>query len=188
MKKLTPAQRDLAEQYLPFTFKMIAEWAKKYSGYGYDAVHDAGITALLKTARNWDENKGSSFFSILALSITNEMYKIPRYFNAHKRKGVILSLETPLSADDESLTIKDLLGEHDDYPVFNEDYMKFIKKSLFILTEREKKCILDNYFEGKRQEDIAADIGVSQMQVSRIIRKALVKMREYLQSEGVQSA
>lgn len=188
MKKLTPAQRDLAEQYLPFTFKRIAEWAEKYSGYGYDAVHDAGITALIKTARNWDESKGSSFFSILDLSITNEMYKIPRYFNAYKRQGVVLSLETPISSYDESLTIKDLLGEPDEYPVFNEDYIKFIKKSLFILTEKEKKCILDNFLEGRRQEDIAADIGVSQMQVSRIIRKALVKIREYLQSEGVQSA
>lgn len=188
MKKLTPEQWQLAEQYLPFTYKLIGEWFQKYKGYGYDAVHDAAITALIKSARNWDENRGLSFFSMLTLSVRNEMFKIPRFFNAHMRKGGTISLDTPLSSDDESLTIIDTLGAPDQYPVIETDYMNYIKKSLFVLTYREKKCILENYLQGKSQEEIGADIGVSQMQVSRIIKKGLIKMRGYLNEQGVKHA
>ena len=41
------------------------------------------------------------------------------------------------------------------------------------LTEREKEIILLRYFRGKTQSEIAKIIGVSQVQISRIEKKAI---------------
>lgn len=46
------------------------------------------------------------------------------------------------------------------------------------VTERERKILVLRYLKGKTQEDIAKVIGVSQVQVSRIEKKALQRIRE----------
>ena len=45
------------------------------------------------------------------------------------------------------------------------------------LGEREKKIIELRYFEGKTQTEISAEVGISQAQVSRLEKNALVQMR-----------
>lgn len=46
------------------------------------------------------------------------------------------------------------------------------------LTSREKQIINMRYFEDKTQTEVAKAIGVSQVQVSRIEKKVLIKLRE----------
>ncbi len=54
----------------------------------------------------------------------------------------------------------------------------FLKEVLSKLPERERRIIIMRYFRGKTQSEIAETIGVSQVQVSRIEKKALIKLRE----------
>ena len=54
----------------------------------------------------------------------------------------------------------------------------FIKEALSILSEREKNIIVMRYFRGKTQSEIARSIGVSQVQISRIEKKAIERIRE----------
>lgn len=54
----------------------------------------------------------------------------------------------------------------------------FIEESLSGLSERERNILLMRYFRGKTQAEIADKIGVSQVQVSRIEKKALQKIRD----------
>lgn len=56
----------------------------------------------------------------------------------------------------------------------------FIKEALAELNERETKIIMLRYFRGKTQSEIAKNIGVSQVQISRIEKKAIEKIREKL--------
>ena len=58
-----------------------------------------------------------------------------------------------------------------------------IKQSLSKLTDRERKIIILRYFMGKTQTDISEHIGVSQVQVSRIEKKALLKMRNAIEDK-----
>ena len=53
-----------------------------------------------------------------------------------------------------------------------------VKEALSCLTEREKKVMLMRYFRGKTQSEIARSLGVSQVQISRIEKKALERIRE----------
>lgn len=58
-----------------------------------------------------------------------------------------------------------------------------VNESLNILSPREKKIIIMRYFYQKTQSQISQIIGVSQVQVSRLEKGALIKMREYLNKE-----
>ena len=81
--------------------------------------------------------------------------------------------------DDENLSLMNILeGENITEKVIDKIY---IKESLGVLTDREKDIINLRYYRGKTQSDIAKIMGVSQVQISRLEKKALLKMREALE-------
>jgi RNA polymerase sigma-B factor len=47
-----------------------------------------------------------------------------------------------------------------------------------VLDERERKILHLRFFKGLTQSQIAQQVGISQMHVSRLIRRALEKIRE----------
>ena len=51
------------------------------------------------------------------------------------------------------------------------------------LNEKEREIIVRRYFENQTQSRIAADLKISQVQVSRLEKKILRQLREYLTSE-----
>ncbi len=53
-----------------------------------------------------------------------------------------------------------------------------IKDALSGLTARERQIIILRYFKDKTQSQIAAQLGISQVQVSRIEKKVLAQMRD----------
>lgn len=55
-----------------------------------------------------------------------------------------------------------------------------IKDILSKLDKRERYIIIMRYFKDRTQSDIAKDLGISQVQVSRIEKKVLLKMRQML--------
>ncbi|MBE5041060.1 SigB/SigF/SigG family RNA polymerase sigma factor [Ructibacterium gallinarum] len=55
-----------------------------------------------------------------------------------------------------------------------------LRKLLSEFSERDQKIILMRYFKQKTQTQIAQMLGISQVQVSRIEKKVLLKMREKL--------
>src|SRR5207249_713101 len=55
-----------------------------------------------------------------------------------------------------------------------------------VLDERERKILHLRFFEGLTQSQIAQQVGISQMHVSRLIRRSLEKIREEIASEEEQ--
>ena len=53
-----------------------------------------------------------------------------------------------------------------------------------VLDERERKILHLRFFSGSTQSQIAAEIGISQMHVSRLIRRSLEKIREEIAEES----
>ncbi|MGN0153867.1 MAG: SigF/SigG family RNA polymerase sporulation sigma factor [Lachnospiraceae bacterium] len=53
------------------------------------------------------------------------------------------------------------------------------------LEEKEEKIIKLRYFENKTQTEIAKEIGISQVQVSRLEKKILLKMRDGYYKRGI---
>lgn len=79
------------------------------------------------------------------------------------------------NGDKEIHLLDTLVGEEIEDGVINK---VMIDDILNRLTEREKEIILLRYFRGKTQSEIAKIIGVSQVQISRIEKKAIERIRE----------
>jgi RNA polymerase sigma-B factor len=86
-----------------------------------------------------------------------------------------LSFSVPVG-DDLDTELGDVLPDTGD--AFGDaDDREFLAKGLESLDERERNVIQLRFFDGLSQTQIAQEIGVSQMHVSRLIRRSLEKMR-----------
>lgn len=91
----------------------------------------------------------------------------------------LLSLSSTVGDDDVTLEDK-IVGDRSP----DEDLDKIMLKDFIEdLPEREKKVIILRYFRDKTQSEIAAELGVSQVQVSRIECKVLQKLKDKLVEE-----
>ena len=89
-----------------------------------------------------------------------------------------VSLSAPAGGDDDSdLDPLESLGtlEHE-YEV-SED-RAVLAPGLAALDERERRILHLRFFEGLTQSQIAQQVGISQMHVSRLIRRSIEKMRD----------
>ena len=55
-----------------------------------------------------------------------------------------------------------------------------IREAMDRLTEREQRILSLRFFEGRTQMEVAGEIGISQAQVSRLEKAALVHMRKLI--------
>jgi RNA polymerase sigma-B factor len=91
------------------------------------------------------------------------------------------SLSQPLGAGADDETMEDLLGETEQG--YEEvEYGVLVETGLEALDTRERAIVEMRFFEGLTQSEIAARIGISQMHVSRLLRRALVTMRGRLET------
>ena len=88
------------------------------------------------------------------------------------------SLDVPVAlADGEGATLGDLLGADDPAIGLVVD-REALRPLLGDLTDREKRILLMRFFRNMSQADIGAELGVSQMQVSRLLTQILGRLRE----------
>jgi RNA polymerase sigma-B factor len=90
-----------------------------------------------------------------------------------------VSLDAPDIADDESTAVSDSLGQMDD-ALEGVVYRESLKPLLERLPAREKTILMLRFFGNMTQSQIAADLGISQMHVSRLLARTLAQLREDL--------
>jgi RNA polymerase sigma-B factor len=89
-----------------------------------------------------------------------------------------VSLSAPAGGGEEGeLDPLEALGELEHEYEVSED-RAVLAPGLDVLDERERRIIHMRFWEGLTQSQIAAQIGISQMHVSRLIRRALEKVRD----------
>lgn len=91
-----------------------------------------------------------------------------------------LSLFSSGSSDDEdSLELLDYLGtEEVEYELVEQ--RRYLAPAMNTLDERERLILHLRFFEGMTQTQIAARVGISQMHVSRLIRKSIDMLRQHM--------
>jgi len=87
-----------------------------------------------------------------------------------------LSLDGASDAESEAPALVDSLGT-DDEALENVEYRETLRPLLAALPERERQIILLRFFHNKTQSEIAQEVGVSQMHVSRLLVKSLATLR-----------
>ncbi len=93
-----------------------------------------------------------------------------------------VSLDAPDGGDDDSPAVADSLGMIDE-ALEGVEYRESLKPLLEKLPAREKKILMLRFFGGMTQSQIAGELGISQMHVSRLLARTLMQLREGLLAE-----
>ncbi|MFE6486598.1 SigB/SigF/SigG family RNA polymerase sigma factor [Streptomyces sp. NPDC057757] len=95
---------------------------------------------------------------------------------------VALSLDAELPGSEDGYGLADTLGESDagyDLVVDREA----VRPALRTLSERDRTILYLRFFRGMTQSDIARQLGISQMHVSRLISNCCTALREQVRSD-----
>ncbi|WP_216831438.1 RNA polymerase sigma factor SigB [Alkalihalobacterium elongatum] len=90
-----------------------------------------------------------------------------------------LSVDRPIEADQEGgeATLLDLVGRQEE-GYEQTDQQILLEKAFQVLSERERQILQLTYYENLSQKETGDQLGISQMHVSRLQRRALQKLRE----------
>ena len=87
-----------------------------------------------------------------------------------------LSLAQPMNHGSE-LTLADVLCDDDDWNDLSDAKVS-LAPAVRRLSERDRRILYLRFFEDRTQEEIGVDLGVSQMQVSRLLTRVLGQLRK----------
>ena len=88
-----------------------------------------------------------------------------------------VSLYEPVFSDgSDTVYVMDQIGDKSDDRTWLEELA--LKEAISNLSDREKRILTLRFFRGKTQMEVAAEIGISQAQVSRIEKSALDAIKE----------
>ncbi len=96
-----------------------------------------------------------------------------------------LSVDHSIEADSDggTVTLLDIFGNIDEgYEKVNQRLV--LEKVLHVLSDREKKIIQYTYLENLSQKEAGDRLGISQMHVSRLQRRAIKKLQEAIKAEN----
>lgn len=170
---------------------VVNEVLTKFASTPYDNAElvSVGLIGLIKAVDTFKVNKNIKFATYACRCIDNEIFmfmrKSKKYLNDE-------SLEKPISSDGEGHDVKIVDGIFDENIDIVGDYEKcelyeVVRQEVLTLADREKQIVL-MYFgfidgEVMTQKEIAYAFGLSQSYVSRIIKKALKKIKLHLENE-----
>lgn len=96
-----------------------------------------------------------------------------------------VSLEAPSDADDDDTpSVIDRYATEDSDLAFTDDRI-IIEEALASFSPRERDVIEMRFLKGMTQIEIAEKLGISQVQVSRLLRRTLKKIQDKIDPEGV---
>jgi RNA polymerase sigma-B factor len=90
-----------------------------------------------------------------------------------------VSLDSPETDAETGTAPLDTIG-HDDEALEGVENREAIARILGTLPERERRIIVLRFFRNMTQSQIADDVGISQMHVSRLLSRTLARLRESL--------
>ena len=179
---------DARNKLIEHNLRLVAHIMKKY----YTAAEDSddlisiGTIGLIKGINTYRSDKGVRLATYASRCIENE---ILMYFRSRKKTAGDVSLSDTIDVDSEGngLSVMDILCYEDDVEerLGSEELCRNLRKSMDkVLTPREAEIIRLRYGlngnEPKTQQETAALCGISRSYVSRIEKKALGKLKEYM--------
>lgn len=178
--------RNLLVEY---NLRLVAHIVKKYQS-GNRSSEDLisiGTIGLIKAVNTYDAAKGSRLVTYASRCIENELLMRLRQERKESRE---VSLYEPIGTDKEGneISLMDIISSEDENILGNIIISEHIKQlsGIYssILDAREQKVIAMRYGllnnNEMTQKDIAKILGISRSYVSRIEKKALLKLRSAL--------
>lgn len=142
-----------------------------------DDLFQIGSIGLIKAAHGFDETKNIKFTTYAAQCIRNEILMEFRRQGGKSRNAPTLSFEAPIKEnnEDKKLVVGDMIADQKQNFEEQKECIEMVEEVLnYIINKLEYKAryIVLCRAGGINQEEIAADLGISQSFVSRIGSKA----------------
>lgn len=164
--------------------RLVAHIVKKFenTGESQEDLISIGTIGLIKAIESFQPHKGTKLATYAARCIENEILMHLRTLKKSKKD---VSLHDPIGTDKEGneITLIDVLGT-DPGEVIDQVQLQIqtgkIYEYIHVLDEREKEVIIGRFGLGEHEErtqrEIAKDLGISRSYVSRIEKRALMKL------------
>ncbi len=168
--------------------RLVAHVLKKYYTLAdQEDLISIGTIGLIKGIDTFNPDKGSKLSSYASKCVENEVLM---YFRSSKKTNLEVSLNEPIDTDKDgnSLTIMDTMSLDDDVIDFVDKRIKC--KKIYenlekCLDKRELKIIILRYgLNGKKaltQREVSKKLNLSRSYISRIEKKALLKLRSSIE-------
>ncbi len=189
--KMKDGDVDSRNKLIEHNLRLVAHIVKKFEtkNVEQDDLISIGTIGLIKGVDTFNKSHGTKLTTYCARCIENE---ILMYFRSNNKNSKNISINESIGYDKEGneITIMDILKiPAPDFvnDISEKDNIKLLKKYYNVLTEREKQIIKKRYGlfneEEKTQKEIAKEYKISRSYVSRIEKRALMKMlREYIKN------
>ncbi len=172
-----------------YNLRLVAHIVKKYQT-GARSTEDLisiGTIGLIKAINTYDIKKGSRLVTYASRCIENEILMRLRQ---ERKEAKEVSLYEPIGTDKEGneINLMDIISSDEENTLNNiivSDNITRVKDVFFsVLDKREQSVLILRYglysHEEMTQKDIASLLGISRSYVSRIEKKALLKLRSAL--------
>lgn len=178
--------RNLLVEY---NLRLVAHIAKKYYAPGRDTddLLSIGTIGLIKAVNTFDNSKGNRLATYASRCIENELLMRLRQERKESRE---VSIHEPIGTDKEGneISLIDIISCDDENMLNNlitkESISTIASEFSSVLDHKEQKVIALRYglFGNKEltQREVATLLNISRSYVSRIEKKALLKLRSAL--------
>lgn len=185
LRLMAGGDQDSRNKLIEHNLRLVAHIVKKFDNTGEDLedLISIGTIGLIKAIESYSTDKGTKLATFAARCIENE---ILMHLRSLKKTKKDVSLHDPIGTDKEGneITLIDILGTDTD-EVADQVQIKIEKSKIYshldILDEREQEVIrgrfgLEQGGEERTQREIARELGISRSYVSRIEKRALMKL------------
>ncbi|MGY0694305.1 RNA polymerase sporulation sigma factor SigK [Virgibacillus sp. FSP13] len=192
IRQMQDGDENARNKLIEHNLRLVAHIVKKFDNTGEDMedLISIGTIGLIKGIESFSAKKGTKLATYAARCIENE---ILMHLRALKKVKKDVSLHDPIGQDKEGneISLIDILEAENadviEYIQLNMEIDK-MKDYLSILNSREKEVIVYRYglndSKEMTQREIAKKLNISRSYVSRIEKRALMKVfHEYFRSE-----
>lgn len=191
LNQMAQGDKGAREKLIEHNLRLVAHIVKKYQNQSDDKedLISIGTIGLIKAIDSFSPDKGTKLATYAARCIDNEILML---FRSTKKMRNDVSLYDPIGFDKEGNEIRliDVVRDEEkdlNDVIIQELAIEKIEKNLNALTERERDIIIRRFglgnHEEETQQEIAKSYGISRSYVSRIEKRALMKLyREFIKS------
>lgn len=193
LKKVACGDKNAKDLLIKHNLRLVVHIAKKYN-YSEDNedLISIGSIGLIKAVNTYTQDKGTQFATYASRCIENEILMVLR---ANKKTKSTRSLYEPVSFDKDGneVALIDLI-EQEGEDVINKVESKIVGEKLLeiahkVLDEREFEIIMLRYginqIKAYTQIEVAEKFDISRSYVSRIEKKALFKLKNYINDNSL---
>ena len=194
INQLLKGDKYARNKLIEHNLRLVAHIVKKYEAKNTstDDLISIGTIGLIKGIDSYNKERGVKLTTYAAKCAENE---ILMYFRSNKKYNNTISLNDVIAydKDGDEISLIDVLQEqveNTDDKIEFKDNIKRLEKYLNVLNDRELKIIKMRYglfnTEEKTQKEIAKMMHISRSYVSRIEKRALIKMlREFIRNNNI---